>query len=358
MNNSKPSAEPPPPQYPFGTVPLAEATRPYALHPDVLWLRFGLPFALNHLNLWLLRDEIGGRAGWTVVDCCIYSEENKTLWEQVFAAPALEGLPILRVIITHMHPDHIGLADWLCQRWSVPMYISATDFNAAHIASQSTTGFGGDRAAQFFWQHGLQDATAVAKIRARATYYPTLVPSVPRQFNRLLDGQTLSIGGRHWRCISGYGHAPEHMALHCSALNMLISGDMLLPRISTNISVYDVEPEANPLPLFLDSIDKFTALPTQTCVLPSHGLPFVGIHDRVASLHLHHTERLHAVQAACAEPVTAFAVMKVLFARELDLHQTTFAMGETIAHLHALMHSGVLRRSQDAQGVYRFANVD
>lgn len=345
--------------YPFGDIlPAPGATIEVA--PGVKWIRMTLPFALDHINLWLLRDEIDGRQGWTAVDCCITRDEAKAQWEQIFATQ-LEGLPILRVLVTHMHPDHIGLAHWLCQRWSVEghecrLWISATDYNAARVASHSTTGFGGEGAANFFASHGLTDPDSVEKIRARANYYPSMVPQLPASFRRLLDGASVRIGGRDWRCISGQGHAPEHIALYCDELKLLISGDMMLPRISTNVSVYDIEPEADSLALFLASIDKFGALPADTLVLPSHGKPFRGLHQRIRQLHDHHRDRLADVMQACAQaPQSAADVLPVLFKRQLDLHQTTFAMGESVAHLHALWHAGRLRRARGADGVWRFA---
>jgi glyoxylase-like metal-dependent hydrolase (beta-lactamase superfamily II) len=343
-------------QYPLGdALPGPGATLEVA--PGVRWLRMGLPFALDHINLWLLRDEIDGRAGWTVVDCGITREETQSQWEQVFETQ-LEGLPVLRVLVTHMHPDHIGLAWWLCERWQAPLWISATDYNAARVASQSTTGFGGAAAADFFASHGLTDPASLEKIRGRASYYPGMVPHVPPRFRRLMDGESVTIGGRDWRCISGYGHAPEHMSLSCGELRVLISGDMLLPRISTNVSVYDIEPESNPLALFLASIAKFTALPADTLVLPSHGKPFRGIHERVRQLQEHHRERLAEVLEACAAgPKTAAEILPVLFRRELDLHQTTFAMGESVAHLHALWYEGRLERRLDAGGTWRFQSA-
>jgi glyoxylase-like metal-dependent hydrolase (beta-lactamase superfamily II) len=341
-------------QYPFGeTLPASGETMEVAF--GVRWIRMALPFALDHINLWLLRDELDGRAGWTVVDTCISREESKAQWEKVFATQ-LEGLPILRVIVTHMHPDHVGLAWWLCERWNAPLWISATDFNAARVASQSTTGFGGAAAAEFFASHGLTDPDSLEQIRARSGYYPSMVPELPRRFRRMQDGDIVRIGGRQWQCIAGYGHAPEHIALYCDDLHVLISGDMLLPRISTNVSVYDVEPESNPLRQFLQSIDRFVALPADTLVLPSHGKPFRGMHERVRQLHEHHDERLREVIDACAvSPQSAADILPVLFKRKLDLHQTTFAMGESVAHLHALWHDGKLRRERDAQGVWRFA---
>jgi glyoxylase-like metal-dependent hydrolase (beta-lactamase superfamily II) len=320
----------------------------------VKWVRMGLPFALDHINLWLLRDELDGRDGWTVVDCCITRDETKAQWEQVFATQ-LEGLPVLRVIVTHMHPDHIGLAHWLCERWQAPLWISATDYYAARVGSQSTTGFGGAGAAAFFASHGLTDPESIEKIRGRSSYYPSMVPAVPPRFHRLHDGTMVRIGGRDWRCISGHGHAPEHIALFNDSLEVLISGDMLLPRISTNVSVHDTEPESNPLQAFLHSVDKFRPLPPDTLVLPSHGKPFVGAHERIRQLHEHHRDRLAEVAHACGQaPQSAADLLPLLFKRKLDLHQTTFAMGESVAHLHALWFQGRLRRELGEDGVYRF----
>jgi glyoxylase-like metal-dependent hydrolase (beta-lactamase superfamily II) len=185
-----------------------------------------------------------------------------------------------------------------------------------------------------------------------------MVPDIPPSFRRLQDRDHLHIGGRDWCCISGYGHAPEHIALYCEPLKILISGDMMLPRISTNVSVYYIEPESDPLRLFLESIDKFARLPPDTLTLPSHGKPFQGLHERIRQLHEHHRERLAEVERACVKaPQSAADMLPVLFKRKLDLHQTTFAMGESVAHLHALWFAGRLRRQQGDDGVYRFAAI-
>lgn len=341
-------------QYPFGdTLPAPGET--FEVAPGVRWLRMALPFALDHINLWLLRDTLDGVEGWTVVDCCIAHDASRAQWEQIFATQ-LEGLPILRVIVTHMHPDHIGLADWLCRRWNAPLWISATDYHVARVlTSAGDTLAGGDAAADFFASHGLVDPESVAKIRARSNYYANMVPAVPASFVRLLDGATVSIGGRAWRCISGYGHAPEHIALYCEELGALLGGDMMLPRISTNVSVHAGEPEANPLRLFLDSIERFKALPAGTLGLPSHGKPFTGIHRRVEQLQEHHRDRLAELLEACTQkPHNAAEGLPILFKRQLDLHQMTFAMGETVAHLHLLWFEGLLQRRKGEDGVYRF----
>lgn len=347
--------------YPLGDA-LPDPGRALVVAPGVKWIRMALPFALDHINLWLLRDTLDGREGWTVVDTCIARDEAKAQWEQVFAHE-LEGLPVLRVIVTHMHPDHIGLAQWLCERWSTAdhdcrLWISATDYNSARVGSRSTTGFGGDGAAAFFRAHGLTDDESLEKIRARAGYYPSLVPGVPRSFRRLSDGLAVRIGGRDWHCIAGYGHAPEHMALHCDSLGVLISGDMVLPRISTNVSVYDVEPESDPLAQFLDSLERYLPLPQDTLVLPSHGKPFTGLHERIRQLQGHHDDRLAEVLESCRQrPHSAWEIIPVLFRRPLDLHQSTFAMGESVAHLHRLWFQGALTRSRDPEGIWRFSAV-
>jgi glyoxylase-like metal-dependent hydrolase (beta-lactamase superfamily II) len=341
--------------YPFGDQ-MPEPGKTLEVAPGMRWIRMALPFALDHINLWLLRDEIDGRAGWTVVDCCIARDEAKAQWEEVFASQ-LQGLPILRVIVTHMHPDHIGLAHWLCTRWNAPLWISATDYHVARLNTQGTSGNGGEAAADFFRSHGLADPAALEQVRGRTNYYADMVPDVPRQYIRLLDGMRLRIGGRNWRCISGYGHAPEHIALYCEEAAVLVGGDMMLPRISTNVSVYDNEPEANALQLFLDSIDKFRALPPETLTLPAHGKPFRGLHTRIDQLHDHHRQHLERVMEACRAqgPRTGADLLPVLFTRKLDLHQTTFAMGEAVAHLHKLWFDGLLQRRLGEDRIYRFA---
>lgn len=344
--------------YPLGDVLPAEGAT-LQVAPGVRWVRMGLPFALDHINLWLLRDrqpDAGGALidGWTIVDCCIDSAATRAQWEQIFAN-CLEGLPVLRVIVTHMHPDHIGLAHWLCERWNARLWISATDYNVARVAVYDPQGFGGEAGADFYALHGAQDPSFLAHVRGRASYFPTLVPALPTRFHRLMDGDILNIGGRAWRCISGYGHAPEHMALFCAELTTLISGDMVLPRISTNVSVHASEPEANPLQLFLDSLLRYLDLPESTLVLPSHGKPFTGLATRIAQLQDHHRERLEEIlQAARDHALSAADTLPILFKRKLDTHQMTFAMGEALAHLHYLWMEGKLERFLDQGDVQRF----
>lgn len=350
-------------EYPWGDDRPAPA-QAIEVANGVYWIKMPLPFALDHINLWLLRDHIDGQDGWTVVDCGIDRPEVRSIWEDVFSQ-TLQGLPILRVIVTHMHPDHVGLAHWLCKRWQAPLWMSMTDYamarlwTGAAVKDTSAAGSGptGDGAAQHFAQHGLTNPEAQDQIRARHDYYARLVPDMPRSFHRLIDGEHVVIAGRKWQLIAGYGHAPEHMSLYSADLGVLISGDMVLPRISTNISVFDFEPEANPLPLYLNSLRSYAQIPAQALVLPSHGRPFKGLHKRIAQQNEHHAARLEDVLAACVQPLSAFDLLPVLFKRKLDMHQLSFAMGEAIAHLHALYFDGRLNRLKGEDGVYRFQQV-
>ena len=329
--------------------------------PGILWLRMQLPFALDHINLWLLEDSeetaTGVRKGWTAVDCGVTNPGTQAAWEQVFAGP-MKGLPILRVLVTHMHPDHMGLAHWLCEKFNAPLLMSATEYQSATLSTHGTSNFGGVGTQQFFSSNGWNNPEDQEKVNERVFYYSKMVPKVPETYRRLMEGQVLKIGAYTWRCISGFGHSPEHMALYSQEANVLISGDMVLPKISTNVSVYTQEPEANSLSLFLNSLKKFADLPADTLVMPSHGRVFRGLHTRIAQLVQHHEDRLEDVLVACQEKAgSAHDMLTVIFKRPLDFHQTTFAMGESVAHLHALWHAGKMKRFQDEQGVWRFQTL-
>ena len=338
--------------YPLGdTVPVPGTAQQLA--PGVQWLRMPLPFALDHINLWLLEDEIEGGCGFTVVDCGASTEPTRAAWEQVFKQ-VMHGRPLVRVLATHCHPDHVGLSGWLCERFDAPFWISTGEFGFARMMAAALPGVDGTSAIPHFERHGLRAPDMLARMGERRNYYPSLVPAVPPAYTRLRDGQAVRIGGNTWHTIAGFGHSPEHMSLYCEALNLLISGDMVLPRISTNVSVFAVEPEGNPLQLYLDSLERYAGLPEDVLVLPSHGKPFRGLHTRITQLRDHHTARLAEVVQACVEPKSAVDIVPIMFRRQLDAHQLSFALGEALAHLHKLWTDGILRRVTGADGTVRF----
>lgn len=330
--------------------------------PGVYWLRMGLPFALNHINLWLLRDRMPHptqsdvwQEGWTAVDCGVDNTSTREAWLSI-ETQVLQGLPILRVLVTHMHPDHMGLAHWLCERWQAPLWMSTSEYQSALLASSKLSNFGGAPTVAFFKAHGWHHPEELAQVQARVGYYTGMVPHIPVAYVRLMAGMHVRIGERQWQCISGYGHSPEHMALLDARQALLISGDMLLPAISTNVSVYAMEPDGNPLQWFLESLDNMAQLPDDTLVLPSHGRPFRGAATRIAQLHSHHAERLTELLQACrVQACCAHELLPMLFKRPLDVHQTTFALGEAVAHLNLLWLSGQMRRESGADGVVRFS---
>jgi glyoxylase-like metal-dependent hydrolase (beta-lactamase superfamily II) len=326
--------------------------------PGVCWLRMPLPFALDHINLWLLADEIDGAKGWTAVDCGFGNAATRALWETHFAEN-FGGLPLLRVVATHYHPDHMGNAAWLlghCAGNDPLLWATQSEFQTAHLVWNQLVQFRMEDNAAFFRRHGMPESAAEHQAK-RGNLYRSGVPELPPRYRRIVGGDTLSIGGREWSTIIGLGHAPEHVSFYCRELNVLISGDMLLPKISTNVSVWANDPDGDPLRLFLNSIAGYTALPDDALVLPSHGLPFVGIRARVKALSEHHSDRLAELQAAASAPVTAHDLLPVLFKRTLDAQQQFFAMGEAIAHLNHLWHHGRLRRAAGPDGVVRFSSI-
>lgn len=339
--------------YPHEDPPLPGASIEVA--PGIRWIRMPLPFALNHINLWLLEDQDDDGPSWTIVDTGYGIAETHTLWEQHFTN-IFQDVPVKRIIVTHYHPDHVGCAAWLHERTGAPVWMTAAEFLSAHAAAENSAGFDRDNSANLYLQHGLERVKPDFR-RAQATREKAFtrgVPTVPKQYIRMMDGDTLRIGARTWRVITAFGHAPEHATLFSADGNILISGDQVLPRITTNVAVWGSQPESNPLKLFLDCTQKFDALPADTLVLPSHDRVFTGLHTRTAELRDHHAKRLNELEAALTAPKTAAEVLPVLFRRALDDHQLVFAMGEAIAHLHYLRADGRVTRMRAIDGAWVF----
>jgi glyoxylase-like metal-dependent hydrolase (beta-lactamase superfamily II) len=307
--------------------------------PGVFWVRMRLPFALDHVNLWLLED--GDR--WTLVDTGHGDDATRAAWEAL-APSLLRGRPIRRVIATHHHPDHVGLSGWMAKRWGAELWCTRTEWLMARALSLRPLGETRVATRAYYWRAGVPKA-GLAPLVDCVRSYPDAVSAPPR-FRRIADGQELVVGQTRWRVVVGGGHAPEHACLHAPERGLLLSGDQVLPHISPNVSVWPSEPEEDPLADFLRSLEALRTLPADTLVLPAHGRPFAGLRERCEALAGHHRERLDAVLAACARPRTVFDVVGVLFDRALDPHQTTFAVGEALAHLNHLAAHGRVRRER------------
>jgi glyoxylase-like metal-dependent hydrolase (beta-lactamase superfamily II) len=305
-----------------------------------------LPFALDHVNLWLLQDA----GGWTAVDTGLATEATRVAWRQL-----LPEHPLVRLLVTHFHPDHLGLAAYLQALTEAPLWIPPLEYATAQFFVHQIAGFGLAATVKAFRSHGLPEASLL-RLEQQGNTYKLGVPFLPETFHPVQADQTLRVGDQDWRVLSGQGHSPEHASLHCQELSVLISGDMLLPRISTHIGYSPVTPDLDPLQRFLESLDRLGVLPGDTLVLPSHGLPFRGLHLRIEQLRLHHADRCGMLMDACRRtgPRCAFDLLPVLFQRDItDSHQTYFAMGEAIAHLIHLEHRGELVRHAE-RGVIRF----
>lgn len=325
--------------YPCGeTLPAPGAAMEIA--PGVRWIRMPLPYALNHINLWLIAD---GDGKWCAVDTGMDMGDVKTHWQQL-----ITQYPLSRQIVTHYHPDHLGLSAWLQTQTGAPLFMTQGEYLTAQAFASEIGSYSPQATGALFRRHGL-GADRLQALAQRGNAYRRAVPDIPASYSILRDAERLRIGAHEWRVITGRGHCPEHAALYCETRGVLIGGDMMLPSISTNVAVFAPNPDDDALSDFLTSIRRFTDLPEDTLALPSHGRPFRGIHARVAALELHHAERCTALVAACREePHTAASLLPILFQRDItDPHQTLFAMSEAIAHLNYLEQRGELRRSEN-----------
>lgn len=336
-------------EYPYTDIPSFGSKM--KLHEGIYWVRMALPMALDHINLYMLEDE----DGWWIVDTGMAVGKTQEYWQQIFDHH-LEGKPIKAVLVTHMHPDHIGQAGWICEKWRVPLYMSFGEYYNARSFAKMTADDLSWTSEAFFRSAGMSDAF-YENFSKNFHGYASVVGKMPGAFLRLEEEDELIIAGNKWRVIIGRGHSPEHVCLYSESQSILLSGDQVIPKITSNVSVMATEPEGNPLQQWFQSLRMLKSLPADTLVLPAHNVPFRGLHQRLDYLIEHHEDHLLALEEACVEAKTAYELLPVLFTRELDSSQITMALGECVAHLNYLFKQGRLKREDD-EGVYRFLSID
>jgi len=307
-------------------IPLAEG---------VAWARLPVPWFLNHINVWVLDDG----EGVALVDTGIDIPTSREAWEALLAGP-LAGRSVTRVIVTHFHPDHVGLAGWLAERFEVPLWMSREEWLFARMLTADVRDAPPKEAFAYWRAAGWDEDRIAAEARNGWGRFASLVSPVPVSFIRMRDGDTIRIGSRNWRVLIGSGHSPEHACLVDEAGGVIIAGDQVLPRITSNVSLSVSEPEGDPLGDWLASIAKLRTLGDDLLVLPSHGEPFRGLHARLDALDQGHQMLLDALHAHLSEPRRAVDCFTVLFGRQIDEGVFGLATGESMAHLRRLEVEG------------------
>jgi glyoxylase-like metal-dependent hydrolase (beta-lactamase superfamily II) len=308
--------------------------------PGILWLRLALPYRLDHVNVYLIDDG----PGWAVLDTGLDDAPTRAAWDALLAGPLL-GRPLTRILVTHYHPDHIGLAGWLCERFDLPLLMSQTEYLVSLTIHIDPGALNAEPYRSFYRSHGL-DADTTEKLLTNGHRYLRMISGLPRTFRRLIAGERLRIGARTFEVLSGGGHAPEQVMLFCRAENMLICADQVLARISPNISVQAMDPEGDPLGIYLRSLGSLKRdLPESVLTLPGHNLPFIGLHTRVDELAAHHEARCLAIEDACRRaPHTAADLVPIVFRRVIDdPHQMGFAFREVLAHVNYMLRENRLQ---------------
>lgn len=333
--------------YPFAQEPGVGDGSAVQVAPGVLWLRMPLFAALPWINVWAVRE----KDGWSVIDTGLHSQKSIAAWELAFAG-ALEGAPITRVIVTHMHPDHCGMAGWMTERFGIRLWMSRLEYLSCRLMAADTGSQAPPEGVDFYRACGW-DAAALDQYRQKFGMFGELIYALPAAYRRIADEETLQLGAHQWTVVVGNGHSPEHACLYCPELKVLVSGDQVLPRISSNVSVYPLEPDADPLQDWINSLAKLKArIPDEVTVLPAHNSPFTGLHARIDELSESHASALERLLGLLDEPKRAVDVFSALFSRPITAGLLGMATGEAIAHLNHLTHSGLAARTLDEQGVW------
>jgi len=335
--------------YPHGKDWAPESGEVQKVADGVFWMRLPLPFSLDHINVWLLEDG----DGWTVVDTGVATDAAKAVWERAFEQH-MGGRPIKRVIVTHLHPDHVGLAGWLTERFDCMLWMSRTDYLMCRTLASDTGKDAPEVALRFYRAAGFDDAS-IENYKGRFGRFGSMISQLPENFRRVVDSETFEINGRYWQVVVGSGHAPEHLCLYCPGLKVLISGDQVLPRISSNVSVQPQEPFGDPLSDWLGSCEKLRSiLPGNLLVLPAHQEPFRGMHTRLTGLIDGHEKGLAKLVDLMDEPKTVPQCFPALFKREINSDLEHLATGETLAHLNCLIGRRMIERTRSDDGIDRY----
>ncbi|MEP3562662.1 MAG: MBL fold metallo-hydrolase [Marinobacter sp.] len=307
----------------------------------VVWLRMPLPFGLDHINLYLLQHD----DGWVVVDTGLGTEQSREVWERVFRE-VMGGAPVKAVIATHFHHDHAGCLGWLARRFKCPVYMTHGEYHALFISPPEEDEPNWEFS-QFYARSGVSEERQQDFLRVvRAGSFEQ---DVPTSYNRLIHEQVLRIGGRDWQIVIGSGHSPEHACLYCHEDRLFISGDQVLPGITSSVCVAVTEPEANPLKNWLDSIERLRGISDEVLVLPAHERPFYGLHCRLHQLTEHHHKHLDAMLGQLDDPKTADQMMAFIFPRAQSPFDALLANGETLAHLNFLMSEKRITRRLEGE---------
>jgi glyoxylase-like metal-dependent hydrolase (beta-lactamase superfamily II) len=294
--------------------------------------------------------------GWTIVDTGIRDEPTAETWKQLFAGP-MQNRPVKRVIVTHLHPDHVGMAGWLVRRFGVELWMSRTDYLLCRNLVADTGQEAPAEGVRFYRAAGLAE-DALEAYRTRFGGFGRGVYTLPNSYRRMQHGDKIRIGRREWQVVVGRGHAPEHVCLWSKADGLFISGDQILPRISSNVSVFPTEPEANPLQDWLDSCAQLRSfLPANALILPSHNEPFRGAPFRLDELISEHESNMHKVADLCAAPKRAVDCFEALFRSRITEGNTIMATGESVAHLNCLRARGLLDRRLHDDGIAWYQRV-
>lgn len=335
MKSAGPSSASPSVLYPCGAPPQSGQAREIA--PGVMWIRMPMPFALDHINLWAMRET----DRWAIVDTGLQTLDTSTAWRNLFADGALARGGVTRVLVTHMHPDHIGMAGWMTRKFECRLWMTRLEYLNCRVLTADTGREAPEDGVRFYRMAGWNEDD-IENYRARFGGFGKMIHPLPDSYRRMRDGDRFMIGDHEWRVVVGTGHSPEHACLYCRDLQLFISGDQVLPKISSNVSVFPTEPDADPLADWLASIEKIKReVPDDVLVLPAHNEPFRGLHARLDALAQGHDRSLARLRASLVEPKRAIDVFGALFSRPIDdPHLLSLATGEGIAHVNYLLRRG------------------